>query len=368
MLEQLVNKNQPPRLFGIRYSNRDFSDPEMWGKNQFNSSFPAALTNFIAHKRLANKYLYIGDRLNVEISSISTEKLYGIAPTSDDLFFAFESVYTPYEQYVIGKLPRIDLVTQSKQVGRCLRPIEIKLTALPDNSTCEFSENKFGCEIVVRPDTILYLACSFVSALQDKREFLRSQISQKFPNNLDWANLAAVCQHIPTMLEAIDMIVHDFRAMQEPFLLQPIWKTNGKLPHLAEFCLDNFVWSNFAFTRLFVDPAKKEIERGFPKTISRQMRSVIWLFRMIDDFLHGKNIDYRKIIDELSFNTKNDKAFAVSGRLTHKYMQCQELLKPRIHQNEIRDIILGGGQNLLSPERRFDAILFHSPELFVGDT
>ena len=28
-------------------------------------------------------------------------------------------------------------------------------------------------------------------------------------------------------------------------------------------------------------------------------------------------------------------------------------------------IILGGGQNLLSPERRFDAIIFNSPELFT---
>jgi hypothetical protein len=45
-------------------------------------------------------------------------------------------------------------------------------------------------------------------------------------------------------------------------------------------------------------------------------------------------------------------------------MSCKNLTKPRIHKDEIKHIILGGGQNLLSPERRFDAIVFNSPELF----
>jgi hypothetical protein len=46
-------------------------------------------------------------------------------------------------------------------------------------------------------------------------------------------------------------------------------------------------------------------------------------------------------------------------------MTCAELTKPRIKKKEIRKIILGGGQNLLSPERRFDAIIYNSPELFT---
>jgi len=46
-------------------------------------------------------------------------------------------------------------------------------------------------------------------------------------------------------------------------------------------------------------------------------------------------------------------------------MSCQNLTNPRITKQEIKNIILGGGQNLLSPERRFDAIIFNSPELFL---
>ncbi len=86
---------------------------------------------------------------------------------------------------------------------------------------------------------------------------------------------------------------------------------------------------------------------------------------MFYDFAKQGQINYHKIIDELSYNTKNDKAFAASGRVTHKYMACAELLKPRIEKKEIKKIILGGGQNLLSPERRFDAIIYNSPELFT---
>jgi len=74
--------------------------------------------------------------------------------------------------------------------------------------------------------------------------------------------------------------------------------------------------------------------------------------------------NHAEIIDELSYNTKNDKAFAVSGAITHQYMTCEALTKPRIKKDEIQNIILGGGQNLLSPERRFDAIIYNSPELF----
>ena len=66
----------------------------------------------------------------------------------------------------------------------------------------------------------------------------------------------------------------------------------------------------------------------------------------------------------LSYNTKNDKAFALSGRVTHQFMKGEILQKPRITKDEIKNIILGGGHSLLSPERRFDAVLANSLDLF----
>jgi HindVP restriction endonuclease len=38
-------------------------------------------------------------------------------------------------------------------------------------------------------------------------------------------------------------------------------------------------------------------------------------------------------------------------------MKSDALRQPRIKKQEIKRIILGGGQNLLSPERRLDAII-----------
>ncbi|WP_242026087.1 HindVP family restriction endonuclease [Anabaena sp. FACHB-1391] len=35
-------------LFGLTHSNRDFSQRESWGKNQFNNSFPASLACYTA--------------------------------------------------------------------------------------------------------------------------------------------------------------------------------------------------------------------------------------------------------------------------------------------------------------------------------
>ena len=78
---------------------------------------------------------------------------------------------------------------------------------------------------------------------------------------------------------------------------------------------------------------------------------------------HGK-FNHESIIDNLSYNTKNDKAFASAGNVTNQYMSCPRLKNPIISKTEIKNIILGGGQNMLSPERRFDAIIYNSPELF----
>ena len=164
------------------------------------------------------------------------------------------------------------------------------------------------------------------------------------------------------MLEIIDSITLSILDKQEPILMQPIWKTLGKSPALAENCLDVFVWSNFAFTQLFLDVARGELSSN--NRITRQIRTIIWLFKMLYDFSISGQFNHAKIIDELSYNTKNDKAFAVSGIVTHPYMDCEELHHPRITKEEIKNIILGGGQNLLSPERRFDAIIYNSPELF----
>jgi len=349
-------------LYGINYSNRDFTQKNSWGKNQFNSSFPASLSAYLHSKNFENIYLTLNKDLKVVHSKISTSDFFGLDPNSEDLFYSFESAYTPYEQLLVGHLPRVDLVTQSKNSGQALKPIEIKLTALPDNTTCKLNEEKYGTEIVIRPDTIVYLACSIAFNFKDKLSDLKSHFSKDFAKISDWTEGTSVWAYLPQMTETIDNITLSILNKQKPILMQPIWKTQGKSPMLSENCLDVFVWSNFAFTQLFLDVARGELSSN--NRITRQIRTIIWLFKMLFDFSKNGQFNHAKIIDELSYNTKNDKAFAISGMVTHPYMTCAELTNTRITKEEIKSIILGGGQNLLSPERRFDAIIYNSPELF----
>jgi|TARA_B100000315_G_C14526731_1_gene564180 hypothetical protein len=351
-----------PGLYGIRNSNRDFTQKNTWGKNQFNTSFPASLSSYLASKNYNNIYLTLNQNLNIVHSTLSTTDLFGLDPQSEDLFFSFESAYTPYEQLLIGNLPRVDLVTQNKNSGQALKPIEIKLTALPDNTTCELEENKYGTELVVRPDTIVYLACSIAYNFKNRIEELKNNFSNNFMQISDWTEGREVWPYLTSMVEAVDAITLSILERQEPILMQPIWKTFGKSPSLSENCLDVFVWSNFAFIQLFLNVVRGELSSS--NRITRQIRTVIWLFKMLYDFANNGRINHAKIIDELSYNTKNDKAFAIGGKVTHPYMSCPELTKPRIRKNEIKNIILGGGENLLSPERRFDAIIYNTPELF----
>lgn len=224
---------QKPELFGTKYSNRDFAQKNTWGKNQFNSSFPASLAAYLHSKNFENIYLTLDENLKVKHGKISTADFFGLEPQSEDLFYSFESTYTPYEQLLVGHLPRVDLVTQSKSSGQALKPIEIKLTALPDNTTCELAENEYGTEIVIRPDTIVYLACSIAFNFKGNLSALKSHFPKDFSKIPDWSEGLAVWNFIPQMLSTIDRITLSILDKQEPILMQPVWKTQGKSPALC---------------------------------------------------------------------------------------------------------------------------------------
>lgn len=134
-----------PGLFGITHSNRDFSLKDTWGKNQFNSSFPAALACYLYSKELKAVYYKTDSSMQTVIEHIGIEDLYKADPLGDDTYFAFETQFTPFQKYVLGSIPRNDLVIMNGT--QSVSSLEIKLTALPDNPTCDFSEDAYGSEI-----------------------------------------------------------------------------------------------------------------------------------------------------------------------------------------------------------------------------
>jgi hypothetical protein len=351
--------NQIPSLFGVKHSNRDFTIEEGWSKNNFNSAFPAALACYMHTKRFDTVYLILDEQGKLVQTQLSIAELLGGDPLSDDLFYSFETDFSPYQQLVVGNLPRVDLVTMQRSTGYSLRGIEVKLTALPDNSTYHLGDEGYGCEIVVRPDTIVYLALSICLAFKDNLAQLRDLLQMPSMNIVNWADGDELLPFISTMVAVLSNLMKTHADLQQPLVMQPIWKTEGKKPILHHNAFDIFVWSNFAFTQLFFYAVAGNLRR-----VSRQARSIVWLMKMLVDFAQDGRINHTRIIDELSHATKNDKAFSVPGRITHPLMTSSQLFAPRIGRDEIRHIILGGGQNLLSPERRLDSVILSTPALF----
>lgn len=351
-----------PTLFGLMNSNRDFKVQKTWGKNMFNSSFPTSLACYMDAIGEKLVYLTLDNSYNVSHSKIDVINIFGIKPLAAKLYFSFESDFVPYRKYVSGSLPRIDLVTMDSTNNSCCRGIEIKLTALPDHPTSELSDDKYGSELVVRPDTIVYLAINvaMVYNTEKGREELRSYLEPVCKNDIDWTNSALVRPKIDGLISALDKILLARMDKQSPLLMQPIWKTKGKSLVLDDNCFDIFMWSDFAFTRLFVDVAKKSSRND----ISRHMRTVVWLTKMLYDFSIEEKIYNQRVIDQFTYDTKNDKAFSCNGSITHPYMACAELTTPRFKKEVVNKVILGGGENYLSPERRLDAAILSTPGLF----
>lgn len=252
----------------------------------------------------------------------------------------------------------LDTATES---SAALIGLEIKLTALPDSTTKNLDEDKYSCEIVVRPPTINFIACSICNSFKtnEEKESLREMLNI-VPRINHWEEPDEVLPHYNKILESILKVCSSLCDRQTPLIVQPLWKTKGGKSVLADDCLDVFVWSNLAVIQMC-----NRKDSVSSKRITRPMRTIIWIYLMLLEYsgVYGQ-FDYRRIVRLHSYNIANDKAYALSGTQTYDFLKCDELRHPRVSKFEIKNIILGGGQNLLSPERRFDAVIVNSPDLF----
>ena len=350
-----------PGLFGQKYSSRDYRYEDSWGKNQFNSSFPASLVAYMGSKGLDPVYICTNKKNEIVHKNINTSDLLSVNPLSEDAYYNYEAEFYPYEQfYTAVKKEKIDLVMINRKTEKSVCGLEVKLTTLPDNTTKDLPEKDYGSEIVVRSPTILFLACSICACYKTVKERSRlhallNTIGVEIKN---WSEIRHVLPHYSAIRKSILDVSSDLVSKQVPLIIQPIWKTDKRLKDFADDCLDVFVWSNLSVIQMCLREANPEND------ISRNQRTIIWLYKMLWDFTQFGKFNYTDIVNDLAYNYKTDKAFAISGKLTNPMMRCDELTKPRVSKYEIKNIILGDGQKLLSPERRFDAFIVSHPELF----
>jgi hypothetical protein len=348
-------------LYGITHSNR--SDDDLWGKNQFNSTFPTALACYMRDKGAKPVFLetVLSPKGEIEIKATESKEwneIFNTQKANTDLGFFFESPYKPYEKYIhkeLETLENIDLVI--KDGGKFLRPLEVKLTVLPDQSTCSKSnECHWGSELVIRPASTSYAALGIFDSLpQERRAEARSIIEPTAIKVSDWGTEAAIMKHKKEILDTLDSFFKIFMPYQQPFLMQPVWKTVGKSPQLADQAFDIFIWSDYSLCRTFIDRARNEKEG---QHVSRYLRSCARLLRCLNDLCTTRKVAIRRIYREMALGNQTDKEFALSGRVTCDYMTCGRLETPKIAVTALKEIILHGGESKLSPERRFDATIF----------
>lgn len=341
-----------PGLYGISASNR--SNAELWGKNQFNSSFPIALACYMRDHGHKAVYLTLDENLDVVVSELSFDEVFNSSLPNNDLYFSFESRFDPYKKYASDDIGGIDLVVKSR-AGEFLRPLEIKLTVLPDSGTSKKAEEKWGSELVIRPATTKYCALGIADSCFEHMDEIRTRFEPIGVNMQDWGNRVEISSKLEPMLSCINQFEKDYIAHQKPILLQPIWKTRGQSPMLAEQAFDLFIWSDFALSRLFLDNAWENREST---KINRQMRSAARFFRFMYQMSTSRKVALSKIYHEMDFGRQTDKEFAVSGGITNRYMASARLRKPLLPSSIVSEIILNGGEEELKPERRFDQTLY----------
>lgn len=346
-------------LFGINNSNR--TGNEFWTKNCFNSSFPAALANYMLSRDIPVNYIVLGEDLRPHVTTLPVRDLYNMGErTFDDLYFAFESKYEPYRQYAYEQIDGIDLVIKDTQ-GNYLRPLEIKLTVIPDSATCGFeNEADWGSEIVIRSATTQYCTLGMTHSLVAHMDSIREMFEGPCSRIQDWGNKTEVRTRLPRLLDLCDRFERRFYNYQQPLIMQPIWKTQGQDPLLVEHgTFDIFVWSDFAFTRLFLSSPLEDIEAEKP--LSRQNRAAARFVRYWYEVARNGRVHLKDIYRQMTFDLQNDKEFSANGGITNTYMRCDRLTHPSIDRSALYSIILDGGEELLMPERRLDqSVLYYT--------
>lgn len=344
----------PSGLFGISHSNR--SEDDHWGKNCFNSSFPAATASYMMEHGIPAIYIkldVVDGKPMVVASEIPVNEVFNCGNKSaNDLYFSFESVFEPYQEYSFDAIDGIDLVIKDLD-GNFLSPLEVKLTVLPDNTTYKKREELWGSEMVVRSATTSYCALGMFDAVKDEARQVREIFENSCAAIQGWDNDFEMTHKIPTLSNCIDEFQRRYYTRQKPLLMQTLWKTQGKSPMLAEQAFDIVIWSDYAFSRLFVDASY-----DVAPTMSRPMRATARLARCLWELSKSGKIRVVDIYRQMAFGNQTDKEFSVPGNKWRTYVETPRTAQPILPKTAVHSIIEDGFIEKLSPERRFDQTLY----------
>lgn len=344
----------PNGLYGIYNSNRTVDDH--WGKNCFNSSFPTATACYMFDNDIPAIYIKlekVNGELKVVPSTISFARVFNSGTrTTKDLNFCFESVFEPYQQYSFDKIDGIDLVVKDIN-GTFLSPLEVKLTVIPTSQTSVFPVEKWGSELVIRSATTSYCALGMFDSVKKSSKAIREIFEPACSSIQMWDNDYEMTHKMPLLCDAVDNFQLEYYQKQKPLLMQTLWKTDGQSPILAEQAFDIVIWSDYAFSRLFLDNSSKPSE-----SMKRGMRASARLARCLWELSKSGKIRTVDIYRQMAFGNQTDKEFAINGSLWRKYVSSDRIQNLALNRNVVNTIIEPGYIDRLMPERRFDQTLY----------
>lgn len=272
--------------------------------------------------------------------------------TPQDLYFSFESVYAPYQQYSFDPIGGIDLVVKDT-AGHYLSPLEVKLTVIPTSQTSLLPEENWGAEIVVRAATTSYCALGMFDSIKERATEIREIFEDTCSSIQMWDNDYEMTHKMPLLCEAINNFQFKYYTEQKPLLMQTLWKTQGQSPILADQAFDVVIWSDYAFSRLFLDNAALVAD-----TMRRGMRASARLARCLWELSKSGKIRVIDIYRQMAFGNQTDKEFAVGGTLWRKYVTSERIKNLILNKDIVNQIIEQGYIDRLMPERRFDQTLY----------
>lgn len=341
-------------LYGIFNSNRTADNH--WGKNCFNSSFPTSTACYMLDKAINAIYITLAvknDQLVIEPKEISINEVFNCGDrTLHDLYFSFESVYAPYQQYSFDSIDGIDLVVKDTN-GNYLSPLEVKLTVIPTSQTSTLPEEKWGSEIVVRSATTSYCALGMFDSVKESAWDIREIFEEACSSIQMWDNDYEMTHKMPSLCKAVDNFQLKYYTHQKPLLMQTLWKTQGQSPILADQAFDIVIWSDYAFSRLFLDHSAEPAE-----TMRRGMRASARLARCLWELSKSGKIRVVDIYRQMAFGNQTDKEFAIGGSLWRKYVTPERIQNLALNKDVVYQIIEPGYIDRLMPERRFDQTLY----------
>ena len=292
-------------LYGIYHSNR--SENNHWGKNCFNSSFPTSLACYMLDKNIKAIYItldVVDGQLKIVPREIPIKQVFNCGDKApNDLYFSFESIFAPYQQYSFDTIDGIDLVVKDTD-GNYLSPLEVKLTVIPTSQTSTQREDKWGSELVVRAATTSYCALGIFDTVKDHARDVREIFEEACSSIQMWDNDYEMTHKMPLLCNAIDQFQLRYFNHQKPLLMQTLWKTQGQSPILAEQAFDIVVWSDYAFSRLFLDNSALPAD-----TMRRGMRASARLARCLWELSKSGKIRVADIYRQMAFGNQTDKEF-----------------------------------------------------------